>query len=58
MFYSLAGQPGLGVGAQDQSSGLWDPGPTFRATASFYSNLKTLTSWPLLPAASLEGAAI
>ena len=29
------------VGAQDQSSGLWDPGHTFRAMASFHSNLET-----------------
>ena len=33
-------QHGLGVGAQDQISGLWDPGHAFSATASFHSNLR------------------
>ena len=39
------------MGAQDQISGLWDPGHPFRATGFFYSNLKIHMSRPVLPAA-------
>ena len=56
--YNPACQQGLWVGAQDQSLHLWDPGPAFMAVASFHSNLKTHVSRPVLPVASLEGAAI
>ena len=39
------------MAAQDQVSGLWDPGHPFRATGFFYSNLKIHTSRPALPTA-------
>ena len=41
MLYSPACQQACRWGAQDQIVVLWDPGHTFRATASFHSNLKT-----------------
>ena len=39
------------MGAQDQVSGLWDPGHPFRAMGFYYSNLKIHMSRPVLPAA-------
>ena len=39
------------MGAQDQVSGLWDPGHPFRAMGFYYSNLKIHMSQPALPTA-------
>ena len=36
--YNPACQQGLWVGAQDQSSRLWDPGPAFTAVASSHAS--------------------
>ena len=44
-------QQGPWVGAQDQASGLWDPGHAFRATASFHSKLRH--SVPACPPCSI-----